>query len=214
MSESATTYGYSSLEKRMKEVFYHVDQKLLWIPFVFLLVRMWGTLRFFISTSPSCHYTVCDKEVVVLPECYNVLYHPLLVYLQSIGDPGQGWSNALLFVIFHQPIAERLFPCCFVCWRRCFKRCISGFLFCRIRRKPPVEESSSSTAHTTPNNSRDSHYHDHDPLVIKTKMKKSGSKTSYDENSVLYYSVESSPNPKVVLPPDKTSINEQMESTD
>ena len=116
MTEASTKYGYTSIERKMKAAFYNVDQKLLWIPIVFLLLRMWGTLRFFISLARSCHY-ICDDSIVVLPFCYKVLYHPVLVYLQSIGDPGQGWSNALLFVVFHRPISERLCPCCFASGR-------------------------------------------------------------------------------------------------
>lgn len=217
MTESATTYGYSSIERKMKSAFYNVDQKLLWIPIVFLLIRMWGNLRFFISLAPSCHYT-CDHRVVVLPDCYSVLYHPILVYLQSIGDPGQGWSNALLFVVFHKPIADRLFPWWFVCWPRvlnCFRRCAGFYLVCRVQRKRVVDDSPpSSMAHCTPPSSKSSTYayDDHDPLIIK---KKSGSKTSYDNASVLYYSNEhDGSKPQVVVANDNTSINEFMGTID
>ena len=196
----------------MKAAFYNVDQTLIWIPAVFLIVRIWGTLRFFISLLPSCHY-VCDDEVVVLPGCRTFLYNPWLVYLQSIGDPGQGWSNALLFVIFHRPIARRLFPCCFLCWERYsqwFMNCARRLVICRIRRKPVVETPPSST-HCTPTNSKDSQYCDQDPLIRK---KKSGSKTSCDGNSVLYYSTEGGLNPSIIMPDDNVSINEQMDSMD
>ena len=38
--------------------------------------------------------------------------------MQSVGDTGQGWANALLYVIFHATIAKRLCPCFFVCGER------------------------------------------------------------------------------------------------
>lgn len=226
MTEAATKYGYVSIETKMKAAFNHVDQKLLWIPIVFFMVRIWGTLRYFISLMPSCHH-VCygDNDVpdiVTLPPCYNKLYHPLLLYTQSIGDPGQGWSNALLFVIFHRPISERLFPCCCACWDRFlqwFGKIADRLIICQIRQRPVVDRSPPSSTPCTPSNSAGGTSHvddDHNPLIIK---KKSGSKTSYD--SVLYYSgsVENEPgSPKVtamLLPPkNNISINEPMDSAE
>ncbi len=226
MTEAATKYGYVSIETKMKAAFNHVDQKLLWIPIVFFMVRIWGTLRYFISLMPTCHHVCYDSDgiadVVTLPSCYNILYHPLLLYTQSIGDPGQGWSNALLFVIFHRPISERLFPCCCTCWDRFlqwFGKIADRLIICQIRRKPVIDRDPPSSTRCTPNNSAgtsQSHDDDHNPLIIK-KKKKSGSKTSYD--SVLYYSgsVENDPNsPKVAttLPPnDNISINEPIYSS-
>ena len=47
--------------------------------------------------------------------------------MQAIGDPGQGWGNALIFVIFHKTLAKRLCPCAFFVGRKlehCYKaRC-------------------------------------------------------------------------------------------
>ena len=223
MTEAATKYGYVSIETKMKAAFNHVDQKLLWIPIVFFMVRIWGTLRYIISLTPSCRYVCYDStgtpDIVTLPYCYNILYHPLLLYTQSIGDPGQGWSNALLFVIFHRPISERLFPCCCACWDRFlqwFGEMTDRLIICQIRRKPVIDHSPPSSTPCTPDNSAGtSNNDDHNPLIIKKK--KSGSKTSYD--SVLYHSgsIENDPSsPKVTtLPPnDNISINEPMDSTD
>jgi hypothetical protein len=171
----------------------------------------------------SCHHVCYDSngvpDIVTLPSCYNILYHPLLLYTQSIGDPGQGWSNALLFVIFHRPISERLFPCCCACWDRFLQwlgKITDRLIICQVRRKPIIDRDPPSSTPCTPNNSAGTsqcHDDDHNPLIIKKK--KSGSKTSYD--SVLYYSgsVENDPNsPKVVttLPPnDNISINEPID---
>lgn len=85
----------------MQAAYSKLDQKLIWLPVAFLLLRIWGNIRFFISIG-------CSSDDI---RCCRVLYHPSLVFLQSIGDPGQGWSNALLFVIFNQRIAQRLCPC-------------------------------------------------------------------------------------------------------
>lgn len=195
----------------MKAAFYNVDQILLWIPFVFLLVRLWGTLRFFISLIPTCHQ-ICDGQVVVFPHCYEVLYHPILVYLQSIGDPGQGWSNALLFVIFHKPIAERLFPCWFIYWQRLskwFRHCAHCIVACRLRRKPVDDSPINSTAHCTLDNSKSSTGDDHEPLINK---KRSGSKTSFNDATVLYSSNEhDETKAKVSLAADQSSINKSMD---
>lgn len=221
MTEAATKYGYVSIETKMKAAFNHVDQKLIWIPIVFFIVRIWGTLRYFISLIPSCRHICHDvygnPDIVTLPHCYNILYHPLLLYTQSFGDPGQGWSNALLFVVFHRPISERLFPCCCACWDRFlqwFEELTDRLIICKIRRKP-VPYSPPNSATCTPDNSAGtSNNDDHNPLI--TKMTRSSSKASYD--SVLYSgSVENDPNsPKItVLPPkDNISINEPIDSTD
>ena len=91
-----------------------LDQKLIWIPIVFIVLRMWGTIRFFISFSPDCH--IPDEHCHVIKanaSCTDMLYNQGLVYLQSIGDPGQGWGNGLLFVVFNRMIAKRLCPCIF-----------------------------------------------------------------------------------------------------
>ena len=223
MTEAATKYGYASIETKMKAAFNHVDQKLIWIPIVFLMVRIWGTLRYFISLLPICRYVCYDNtgtpDIVTLPHCYNVLYHPILLYTQSIGDPGQGWSNALLFVVFHRPISERLFPCCCACWDRFlqwFGEMTDRLIICQIRRKPVTNYSPLSSANCTPDNSAGTSTNDdHNPLIIKRT--KSASKTSSD--SVLYCSgsIENDPSsPKVTaLPPkDNISINEPIDSTD
>ena len=222
MTEAATKYGYASIETKMKAAFNHVDQKMIWIPIVFFMVRIWGTLRYFISLMPNCHHVCHDRyggsDIVTLPSCYDKLYHPFLLYTQSIGDPGQGWSNALLFVVFHRPISQRLFPCCYACWDR-FLQWLGDktdrLIICQVRRK---SVSPPSSAPCTPDNSAGSSRggdDDHNPLIVKKK--KSGSKTSYD--SVLYYSgsVENEPSsPKITtLPPNDTiSINEPVDSTD
>lgn len=90
----------------------HLDHKLIFIPLVFILLRMWGTLRFFISFAPSCH-SPCEDMLIVREPCKSVLYNPFLLVMQALCDPGQGWGNALIFVVFHKTILKRLCPCMF-----------------------------------------------------------------------------------------------------
>lgn len=52
-----------------------VDQKLIFIPVVFLLLRVWGTLQFIISFSISIHHCYCVSH-----DAYIILY--ILAYLQ------------------------------------------------------------------------------------------------------------------------------------
>ena len=100
------------MEKKITAALIHLDQKLMFIPLVFILLRIWGTLRFFISFDSSCHKPCADSLIVTNP-CKKVLYNPFLMVMQAICDPGQGWGNALIFVIFHKTLAKRLCPCVF-----------------------------------------------------------------------------------------------------
>ena len=59
-----------------------MDRKVLFIPVVFLLVRIWGTTRYFLSLMPSCSSHCPDLDEQYNCNCDNILYHPVLVYLQ------------------------------------------------------------------------------------------------------------------------------------
>lgn len=108
-----------------------LDQKLIWIPIVLVLFRAWSTLRWLIaSTYPECSNidhkcSLIFGQVWFTKECLQVIYHPFLVYMQSIGDTGQGWGNALLYVIFNATIFKRLCPCLYCCWIRVKNCCPS-----------------------------------------------------------------------------------------
>ena len=106
----------SAVSIQLRAAFTKIDQKLVWIPVVFFLVRIWGIIRFFISAPP----------IALNPSNCSILYSHALVILQSIGDPGQGWSNALLFVIFNDKIYQRLCPCLYACGTRCQGACKSA----------------------------------------------------------------------------------------
>jgi len=116
------SYGSLNMEKKVTAAIIQLDQKLIWIPVVFILLRIWGTIRLFISFSPDCN-RVNGGEITMGKDCPHFLFHPVLVYLQSIGDPAQGWGNALLFVIFNRTIAKRLCPCVFILGTKLRKSC-------------------------------------------------------------------------------------------
>lgn len=106
-------------EKQLQAAVTKLDQKLIWIPMVFLLLRMWGNIRYFISLYCELHGR---KD-----HCEKIVYNEGLIYLQSICDPGQGWSNALLYVIFNQAISQRLCPCFYICGGWCLDRSKASF---------------------------------------------------------------------------------------
>lgn len=113
----------------MKAALDYLDQKLIWIPIVFVLFRVWGTVRWFIAST----YSECENidrncsvrfgKIWFTEACLQVIYHPSLVYMQSIGDTGQGWGNALLYVIFSATIFKRLCPCLYYAWKRIKIKC-------------------------------------------------------------------------------------------
>ena len=106
---------YLTMERahRLVSAMGQFDRKLLWIPIIFILFRIWGTIRFFISFS-------CDFDC--LAHC--PAYTPALVALQSIFDPAQGWGNALLFVVFHRPVLTRVCPSVVAGCDRLFSFCL------------------------------------------------------------------------------------------
>ena len=129
MEISSEVNEYGSLNsKRMKAALTQLDQKLIWIPIVFISVRFWGTLRWLIaSTYSEClevdrNCSIVHERIWFTQPCYNVVYNQGLLYMQAIGDTGQGWANALLYVVFHATIGRRLCPCLFFCWNKLKKK--------------------------------------------------------------------------------------------
>ena len=107
------------MRRQVQAAFIKVDQKLIWLPIVFLLLRVWGNIRFFMSIDGSS----------------TLVYNNILVYLQSICDPGQGWSNALFFVIFNHKISQRLCPCIYTCGNLCIRAISRALYKKRVRHK-------------------------------------------------------------------------------
>ncbi|XP_019848975.1 PREDICTED: probable G-protein coupled receptor 157 [Amphimedon queenslandica] len=103
------------------------DWRLALVPLVFLLLRFWGNLRFFISMMNNCHvYAAHPKEYsgffCVEPECFNLLYNKEILTLHAIGDPAQGFGNAILFVFLSRNIMSKLLGPVLKVFRSCRKK--------------------------------------------------------------------------------------------
>lgn len=78
------------------------DMKLTLIPIIFVILRIWSTVRF----------------ILLLTEA-PVRQHPVLVTLHGIGNTSQGAANCIMFVLFTQPIRTRLCTALCCCVSRC-----------------------------------------------------------------------------------------------
>ncbi|XP_065842657.1 uncharacterized protein [Oscarella lobularis] len=76
------------------------NRKLTFVPIVFVLLRMWGTIRFF--------FIVFDAP--------KLLENPTLKALHAFGDGAQGIANCILFCILSPNVRNQwiktFFPCC------------------------------------------------------------------------------------------------------
>lgn len=70
-----------------KEFAIKAERRLTLVPIIFILVRIWGTIRFIIYLSNSV-------------ATFNSEWEKALLYLQGIGDSSQGFANFLLFCLF------------------------------------------------------------------------------------------------------------------
>lgn len=61
----------------------NTDRKLIFIPICLILLRIWGTIRFFVYVHGKDHYSVTLDHI--------------LLYMQAIGDNLQGAVNCILF---------------------------------------------------------------------------------------------------------------------
>ncbi|KAG8569090.1 hypothetical protein GDO81_014258 [Engystomops pustulosus] len=74
------------------------DKKLIFIPIIFIFLRIWSTIRFIL--------TLCDSPAV---------HNPILVILHGIGNSFQGGANCIMFVLCTRVIRTRLLTmlsCC------------------------------------------------------------------------------------------------------
>lgn len=102
-----------------KECALKAEKRLTLVPVVFVLVRIWGTLRFFIYIAGGLDNT-------------KAAWEKALLYLQGIGDSSQGFFNFLLFCLFTEKFRTRL------------QRAICGFLQ-QCKKKPTGSTPSSSS---------------------------------------------------------------------
>lgn len=76
------------------------DKKLILIPFIFICLRVWSTVRFVL--------TLCGSPAVQAP---------VLVVLHGIGNTFQGGANCIMFVLCTRAVRTRLFSLCCCCPR-------------------------------------------------------------------------------------------------
>ena len=72
------------------------DIKLALVPIAFILLRFWGTLRCFLDLIGALKQF--DRK------CFHIL-----MYMQAIGDPGQGWVNGILFLLLTRELRKRFY---------------------------------------------------------------------------------------------------------
>ncbi|XP_029993565.1 G-protein coupled receptor 157 [Sphaeramia orbicularis] len=78
------------------------DVKLTLIPIIFIILRIWSTVRFILLLAGS-----------------PVRQHPVLVTLHGIGNTSQGAANCIMFVLFTQPVRTRLCRSLCCCCSKC-----------------------------------------------------------------------------------------------
>ena len=87
--------------KSEKFKFLGPDFKLIFIPLVFFILRIWGDTRWLIEV-------ILNRQQSEFTVTCGYTVEKILAYLQVIGDPGQGWANAILYILLTKAIRERL----------------------------------------------------------------------------------------------------------
>ena len=101
------------------------NRRFKYIPVFFLLLRIWGTVQLFYSIGmagknhdgclpPGVQTGYFILGIVQVATRYKIiLYRSCFIYFshdsQAIGDPGQGWSNAILYIFMSPVMRKRLF---------------------------------------------------------------------------------------------------------
>lgn len=95
-----------SLNSGLVAILRRTDKKLVAIPVVFVLLRMWGTLHYLYSLA-VVHHTLQGCTTRILGAVFTTF-----AVLQAIGDGGQGWGNFILYVMVSDKIRTRLLAGC------------------------------------------------------------------------------------------------------
>ena len=74
------------------------EVKLFLIPIGFVFLRIWGEIHLLV--------TVIDPSRV----------YPVLLYPQAVFEPGQGWLNAIIYILLTKNVRSRIFKC--FTWKR------------------------------------------------------------------------------------------------
>uniref|UniRef100_A0A6B2LBQ6 G-protein coupled receptors family 1 profile domain-containing protein n=1 Tax=Arcella intermedia TaxID=1963864 RepID=A0A6B2LBQ6_9EUKA len=96
---NAQQYDSRLLNANVRMTLQDTERKLVLIPFIFLGLRIWGSLRY-VGTLTENEFLSCNV---------------VLAALQGVGDSGQGWANALLFCFFTRKVRVKIFECLCTC---------------------------------------------------------------------------------------------------
>eukprot|EP00118_Oscarella_pearsei_P029152 m.3790 g.3790 ORF g.3790 m.3790 type:complete len:407 (+) comp9814_c0_seq1:84-1304(+) len=88
------------------------ERKMLLVPLLFVFIRIWGTVRYFLNVGYFGKYNDCPPSSPL-----DTLNKALLI-LQGIGDPAQGWVNCILYCFMTRKIRGRLFAMIPSCRRK------------------------------------------------------------------------------------------------
>lgn len=105
-------------KNRIQKAIARTDYKLLLIPIVFMLMRMWGTTRYFISMHGKNTRALFSPPLLYL-QVTNYYCTYMHCYFQALGDPLQGFGNAVLFILFSKVILKRMCAPVIMCFRCC-----------------------------------------------------------------------------------------------
>ncbi|KAL5491300.1 hypothetical protein EMCRGX_G016562 [Ephydatia muelleri] len=75
-----------------------VEMRLLIIPAVYLALRIWGTTHFFYTL--GLFHQCIDADSITAVKILRIF--------QAIGDPGQGWANAILYILLSSVYRRKL----------------------------------------------------------------------------------------------------------
>ncbi|XP_068698552.1 G-protein coupled receptor 157-like isoform X1 [Montipora foliosa] len=117
------------------------EKRLTYIPVIFVLLRIWGTIRFIL-------YSFTDVG-------FHMWLGKVLLYLQGIGDSSQGFANCLLFCILTEKFQTRVrgftrfvvTKCKGACCRRTKTKSVrfqdEKEFICSTQETPLIEKSAS-----------------------------------------------------------------------
>ncbi|KAL3861114.1 hypothetical protein ACJMK2_007183 [Sinanodonta woodiana] len=90
--ERRTVY-FSSLNSELREE----DKNFMWVWFVLYLLRIWGTIRFFVSFSAIINKSEPTRHA-----------HFVLLNMQGVGDSGQAFWNFVIFCLCDKTVRDRI----------------------------------------------------------------------------------------------------------
>ncbi|XP_021346188.1 G-protein coupled receptor 157-like [Mizuhopecten yessoensis] len=99
-----TSLASKSNRKSKKAAIESANRKLMFVPLVFILCRIWGTLRFFIGN--------------FAPGYENKPEVSWIVPMQGIGDSAQGFVNFVVYCCMTDGVRRRIFRSCTCCKQR------------------------------------------------------------------------------------------------